>query len=76
MSPDHTIPIYAGAFVFILGFSFASDFAQNKPRYIAICGFGGCICFIITVAVTTHVVQCRLFVSTTLTRRYLPHLCL
>lgn len=53
----HTIPLYASAFVFILAFSFASDYYQNKHHFIAAAGiFGGCM-FILTVAITNNTAQ-------------------
>jgi hypothetical protein len=53
----HTIPVYASAFVFILGCSFVSDRFQIKPLMITlVAGFGTC-CFIATVATTNHIVQ-------------------
>ncbi|ORX38164.1 major facilitator superfamily domain-containing protein [Kockovaella imperatae] len=53
----HTIPIYAGAFAFILIFSFLSDICRTKWIPTAVCGFGGCVFFILTVSVTTHLAQ-------------------
>lgn len=53
----HTIPLYAAAFVFILAASFMSDYFKNKPNFIS--GFAalGCVCFIVCVASTNHMVQ-------------------
>lgn len=53
----HTIPLYACAFVFILTAAFLSDYYKNKPMFIT--GFAtlGCICFIVCVASTNHMVQ-------------------
>jgi peptidoglycan/LPS O-acetylase OafA/YrhL len=53
----HTIPLYACAFVFILAASFGSDYYQNKPAFITGLAAGGCVCFIICVASTNHIVQ-------------------
>ncbi|RSH93567.1 hypothetical protein EHS25_007925 [Saitozyma podzolica] len=53
----HTIPVYACAFVFILGFAFTSDQFENKPLFISMAAGLGTICFIATVASTNHTVQ-------------------
>lgn len=55
----HTIPVYASALVFILVFCFCSDIKQNKPLFIAIASLIGTLCFIVTVAVQNHTVQCK-----------------
>jgi len=60
-STDHTIPLYACAFVFILVFCFASDRYQNKPVFISIAAFFGTLCFILTVAMTNQTGQCQSF---------------
>ncbi|WWC92340.1 uncharacterized protein L201_007295 [Kwoniella dendrophila CBS 6074] len=53
----HTIPLYACAFVFILGFCFAADYTRRKPELICLAASLGTVFFIITVANTKHMVQ-------------------
>ncbi|WWD07294.1 hypothetical protein V865_005391 [Kwoniella europaea PYCC6329] len=53
----HTIPLYAAAFVFILGFCFAADRLRKKPEAIILASSMGVIFFIIVVATTKHMVQ-------------------
>jgi MFS family permease len=53
----HTIPVYASAFVFILGCSFVSDRFEIKPLMITLVAGFGTSCFIATVATTNHMVQ-------------------
>ncbi|WWC65223.1 uncharacterized protein I303_107837 [Kwoniella dejecticola CBS 10117] len=53
----HTIPLYAAAFVFILGFCFTADRLQRKPEAITLAATLGTVFFIIVVSTTTHMVQ-------------------
>ncbi|WWC98506.1 hypothetical protein V866_005397 [Kwoniella sp. B9012] len=53
----HTIPLYAAAFVFILGFCFTADRLQKKPEAITLAASLGTVFFIIVVATTKHMVQ-------------------
>ncbi|WVQ85806.1 hypothetical protein IAT38_007974 [Cryptococcus sp. DSM 104549] len=52
-----TIPLYACAFVFILGFCWAADHYQKKPLAITIAASLGTVFFIIVTATTNHMVQ-------------------
>ncbi|WVW80803.1 hypothetical protein I302_102790 [Kwoniella bestiolae CBS 10118] len=53
----HTIPLYACAFVFILGFCFTADRLKKKPEAIVLASSLGVIFFIIVTATTKHMVQ-------------------
>ena len=54
---DHTIPLYAAAFCFILVFCFGADRFQRKPLFICIAAWFGTLCFILTVVMTNKTGQ-------------------
>ncbi|KAK8850548.1 hypothetical protein IAR55_004466 [Kwoniella newhampshirensis] len=53
----HTIPLYASAFVCILGFCWGADYFKRKPLFITIAASLGTVFFIIVTATTNHMVQ-------------------
>lgn len=52
-----TIPVYAVAFLGILGFCFLSDWHKERGHYVTLTAAGGCLSFIITVAVDNRKVK-------------------
>jgi len=59
VAPDHTIPLWAFAFVCVLVFSWLSDKYQNKAYFIALTGAIGCFFFILTVSISNLTAKCE-----------------